>query len=459
MAVRSGAGTGVIVALVVFIITTVALLIISIAFYSGRADAIEARQEAERTLSQYVTAQERTQDVFQRFEDAARERNQSVARHLQHRNQNIMAYVDGDGSTTLERLQSRLVRYGVPDDGVVANSLQDMHRDLRRAQEQVTSLETRMAELTEERESLQQEMARLRETHQDDLASVQDQIAGYQIAADEYRDELNQTKGTMDATVDRLRNRYEERISELEDENDDLHRERVVLMDRVSDLQGRISADRIRAQDPAMLADGRIIDVAAGNTVYIDRGRQHRMVLGMTFEVYEDAGTIRVDDQTGQLRRGKASIQVVRVGESTSTAQIIRTVPGRPVVRDDVIANAVYDPDYQFKFLVHGYFDLDGDGRATDSERQYVERMIREWGGEVVGGTDLPGDLDFLVLGRPPQVPPDPPPGASDRRIQDWLDARDRREEYDRLFRQARDAQIPVLNHNRFLILTGHTQR
>ena len=41
MAIRSSAGTGVIVSLVVFILISIFLLVMSILFYSGKSDAIE----------------------------------------------------------------------------------------------------------------------------------------------------------------------------------------------------------------------------------------------------------------------------------------------------------------------------------------------------------------------------------------------------------------------------------
>ena len=44
---------------------------------------------------------------------------------------------------------------------------------------------------------------------------------------------------------------------------------------------------------------------------------------------------------TGSLPRGKASLQVIQVRDTTSKCLITRAVPGRPVVRTDVIANAV----------------------------------------------------------------------------------------------------------------------
>lgn len=459
MAVRSGAGTGVVVSLVVFVMTTVFLLVLTIVFYAGRAEAQEERAAAAAALNQYVRQNERNQDLFRGFEAAATQRNESVAQHLHNRLQAVMRYVDGDPSTSLERLQGRLSRFGVADSGVVANVLQDIHRERNQSREEVESLKSQLERQESELAQARRQMDQLRNSQQQELASVQQQIAGYRTAAEEYRRELETTKQTMNASVDRLHDQYENRITDLENETDELYRERVLLMSRVEDLQARLSADRIRAQDPATLVDGRVIDASgASDQVFIDRGRQHRIVLGMTFEVYDDAASIRPNPQ-GELPRGKASLQVIRVGDTTSTAKVIRSVPGRPVVRGDVIANAVYDPNYQFKFLVHGLFDLDGDGRATEAERQYIENMIVQWGGIVVHGDELPGDLDFLVLGEHPREPAPLREDASQREMQDWLRRRAELERYEQLFRQAREAQIPVLNANRFFVLIGHTQR
>ena len=123
-----------------------------------------------------------------------------------------------------------------------------------------------------------------------------------------------------------------------------------------------------------------------------------------------------------------------------------------------MIANAVFDPKYRFKFLVHGRFDADGNGIATLDESDFVRSRIIEWGGEVVEGDQLTGDLDFLVLGQEPPIPAPLPANASEERTESFLRARDAYERYQALLRRALDAQIPVLNLNRFRILTGEVR-
>ena len=57
---------------------------------------------------------------------------------------------------------------------------------------------------------------------------------------------------------------------------------------------------RIRPASPAELVDGRVIDVVGNDQVFINIGRDKRVVRGMTFEIYDGAGSIRPDDFTGE---------------------------------------------------------------------------------------------------------------------------------------------------------------
>ena len=177
----------------------------------------------------------------------------------------------------------------------------------------------------------------------------------------------------------------------------------------------------------------------------------------MTFEVFDDAAAIMAAADSES--RGKASVQVIKVGESTSTCRIVRGSPSRPVLRDDVLANAVFNPDYRFKFMVHGKFDANGDGRATDAEADYLRSRVVECGGEIVEAETLAGDIDFLVLCSQPPMPAPLPSDATEAQTLSYTEQRAARELYDSLFRNASDAQIPVLNWTRFEALTGTVNR
>ena len=240
-----------------------------------------------------------------------------------------------------------------------------------------------------------------------------------------------------------------------ENEVDELSEANVQGESRIEELQRLISRNRIQPEDPANLADGEVIEVTGrGDQVYIDRGKNDQIVLGMTFEVYDDAAQLRPDAE-GNFPRGKASIQIVKVGESTATGKVTRSTRGRPVVRGDIVANAIYDPNYTFKFLVHGRFDVDNDGHATLEETDFVRRQIESWGGKVIKEDRITGDLDFLVLGVEPPKPANPDANATEQQIQQILDLGRKHDKYQELFRSASRADIPVLNANRLYILTG----
>jgi hypothetical protein len=89
-----------------------------------------------------------------------------------------------------------------------------------------------------------------------------------------------------------------------------------------------------------------------------------------------------------------------------------------------------------------------------------VIQRIRDWGGTVTEGDDLPGDVDFVLVG----VEPAEPRGtlsddASIEEIEAVSQARERRVKYLGLVDKATDARIPILNWNRLRTLTGDAER
>jgi hypothetical protein len=462
MPTRTSSGTGVVVSLVVFVLCTVFLLVLTIVFYSGKAKASQAEVAAQSTLAKYVTREQRQRENIKALEGTVNPmRGESVVRHLQDEYQELMGYVSGNPTLAFQSLESQFENYGVGEDGTVRDALQKLNSDLNGRENELDARTSELATARTEINDLDGDIERMKEGHQDELDAVTGKIATYEKAAEDYRTELHKVKGEYYSAIDRLRERYEGDIARLENEKDALFQDRVVLKSRLDELQEILSVSRLQAQDPSTLVDGRIVDTVGGSDeVYIDRGKKDRIVLGVTFEVYDDESALQqIDRLTGEMPRGKASLQVIQVRDTTSKCMITRGIPGRPVVRTDVIANAVYDPNYVFKFMVHGKFDVDGDGKPSEAEAEYLRSLIVSWGGEVVQGETLPGDLDFLVLGMEPPLPPDLRPNANEFQIDDWVRKRRAYERYHELFHQASEAQIPVLNANRFFILIGYTER
>jgi len=62
MAIRSNAGTGVIVSLVVFVLATVFLLVLSIVFYASGREQAEEVAKLNNSFEEYVKKEERGKD-------------------------------------------------------------------------------------------------------------------------------------------------------------------------------------------------------------------------------------------------------------------------------------------------------------------------------------------------------------------------------------------------------------
>jgi len=166
----------------------------------------------------------------------------------------------------------------------------------------------------------------------------------------------------------------------------------------------------------------------------------------MTFAVYTDAATLK-PDAAGNYPTPKGEIEVTRLDDESATCRLLNERAGNPIARGDVIANPVYDPEKVYVFLIEGNFDADRDGVATPLERQDVEALIRDWGGNVTD--ELTGNVDFLVLGSRPVL--GPAPAGDDPLIvqQEYIRLTQKVKRYDEVFDKAVKTSIPILNLNR----------
>ena len=284
----------------------------------------------------------------------------------------------------------------------------------------------------------------------------------YRTSVEKYGSEVKDTVAAVTKAQDEMDQRHRNEVADLQGQIDNVSSSRAELSGRVAEMQKVVDQYRIKPENAASLADGRVIDVAGQNgEVFISIGSKQRVQPGMTFDVYDSASSIQYNPTTGELIPGKARIQVLKVEENTSTARVIPEAQRfgarapRPIVKDDVIANVIFSPEYRYKFLVHGKFDVDNDGVPTASEAEYVRGRIKSWGGEVVDGDKLRGDLDFVVMGVKPLKPIDLASDADEGEYTAHFEQQKAFETYETLFNEAQTARIPVLNWNRMQVLTN----
>jgi len=453
MSSRSGGSTGVIVALVVFVVLTVGLLATSIVLYAGKSDAEAEASKARSELAKYITPEERERSATQEL--LGKTGGNSLYGYLAEQAAATGEFVANERGADLARMRSALE---IGEKDYVKDAMGKLAQDRDARTQEASSLKGRVTEYSKEIDTLKSKLADAEKAREQAVAEVTKTIASYRDAADGYRSDFDAAKATLDQARADMSARYQSEAGALQSEIETLRTERTVLDERISALQRKVSASSSRAENPAALVDGSVVDFdPKSGTVFVDIGSNRRVVPGMTFEVFDDAAGIGAAAETGN--RGKASIQVVKVSDTTSTCRILRGSGSRPIVKDDVIANAVFNPDYRFKFLVHGKFDINNDGKATVGEADYIKSRIREWGGDVVDGDGITGDLDFLVLGVQPPPPIELPSDATESQTIAYTEQRAAREMYDQLFRTATDAEIPVLNWTRFETLTGSVAR
>ena len=449
----SRSSTGVVIALVVFVVLTVALLAISIVLFTGQSAAEKRESEARAELNAFITAGELGRSEVQAMR--ANAGSQSLFSYMSDQGAQIGEFVVGDRGASVSKMRTDL---NVPEGQSVRDAMRKVMQERDARSQEANSLRTRSNDLDKEVQSLKAKLADAEKARAAAIAEVTASIEGYKQAAEGYRGSFDSAKAALEQSRADLEARLAGEVSALQTELDTLRAERSVLDGRISALQRKVEATATKAANPAALVDARVVDVdAKSGMLFIDIGSNKRVIPGMTFEVFDDAVAISASADSGS--RGKASVQVVKVGETTSTCRVLRGSASRPIVKDDVLANAVFNPDYKFKFLVHGKFDANGDGKATSGEADYVKSRIVDWGGELVDGDTLTGDLDFLVLGVEPPMPVALAGDATEAQTMAYTDQRAARELYTSLFRTASDAQIPILNWTRFEALTGTVER
>jgi hypothetical protein len=456
MAARTGAGTGVVVGLVVFVLSTIFLLVLTIVFYSKQQKAIEEREAAMSELSNYATRLEQNSDEFKAI--MQNRGAESAMRYLLNERQNIMGRVVGNRQASSDQLQTTISAYAPDDpDAIYAHVMQRMQNDLNATRQEMEGHKDRAAAMEQQLTESQEMLRQAEENRRTELEGVRNTIAQFIADVEAYNLDVTETKARMMEMVSQLEARFGQEVDGLESQLDQSRTDLALANQELETYREMRAQAREKRNRPDLLVDGSVLEAPnSQGQVFINRGSEHHITLGMTFEVYDDATMLTPDDE-GNMPRGKASLEVITVGDSTSTAKVTRSSAGRPVVRGDVIANAVYDPEKKFLFLVHGRFDVDGDGRPSTEETTYIRSLITNWGGLIAEGDEIRGDLDFLLLGVQPPAMPELPDNASNEQVEIWLRGKAALDKYNQLLRDAQKAHIPVLNQNRFFTLIGHT--
>lgn len=435
MASRSGSN-GTVIGLVIFVLATLALLVSSIVLWSKYDDARKAEKAARDSLTE---ANRRSDEATQRLGQA-------------------VALMVGRNDASLEDLKKD---FGAGEGDVVKTMLEGARSDAAKARKDAALAVEAREKAEAELEVAARRIGEAKQAYDAALEAKQPEFSEREAALAQAQKSIDDLATQLNSARDDVATAGRAREEELQGQLVAAAEEKAALESRAGDLQRQVDRIRIQPKNSAAVVDGHVLASNTEGRVYIDLGRKQRIRPGMTFEVYADAVAAGVDPATGAMFPGKASIEILRVDENTSTARVTRQQRGAsPPVKDDVLVNAIYSPDYTYRFFLHGEFDTDGDGKTSAEEKAFVIQRIKDWGGTVTEGDEFPGDVDFVLLGVAPAVPRGTlSDDATLEEIEAVSQMRERAERYSKVSQRATDARIPLLNWNRLRMLTGDEDR
>ena len=475
-----GSRTALITWSVVFAFLFVVSAVFAIYFY---ADSTKARQSEEQTKKQYselAAPGELQSDAVTRLRDVRQSPREGSAitagmplfSVAVTQGQELSQLIGGPSASTpsaaMDRAADALKKaqqagkeanITVPATDNLANALATLANGVSTRVKEAKDLHAQLDQAKKDNAAQTAQFEQARAEMAKQLEAVRAEQAKAQADLDAYRVQKNELVSQTEATLGGERKQLQDQVNAGQVQVAELNRQIDALNKQIALLQGKFAGKRVDTQGPVVRhADGKIIRLPAKDIVYIDLGTADSITPGLTFEVYDKfEGIPPAGDPTTEenLPRGKASIEVIRVGAGSSEARVTRTTVGTQISEGDLVANLVYDRNTKYNFVVYGEFDLDRNGVATPQDAEVIKRLITQWGGNLMDKVNV--DTDFVVLGKEPVLPTltaedkqDPFEAQKLANAQAALDA------YEQVRNTARDLHIPILNQNRFLYLIGY---
>ncbi len=315
--------------------------------------------------------------------------------------------------------------------------------------------------LEEELNKLENDFKVLRETtneKEEELLAEKERYKQLVSETTEKYEELEELlQQTTEQQVQTLRTQLEESREKVKSLNNDLLKTEAELKlarSKVEKIQNKLNSivpppdKEIAAFQP----DGKIIMIDdQTDIVHINLGRDEKVYRGLTFSVYNKNQPIPKDGE------GKAEIEVFKVDENISAARIVNSSINEPIVKNDIIANLIWDSERPNIFVVAGEFDLNYDGQTDYKGSEKIEGIINNWGGIVENKISV--DTDFVVLGQKPVAKRKPTfeeievdPLAMEK----YEESIQQVKHYQEVRQSAKELSVPIFNTERFLHFIGY---
>ena len=275
------------------------------------------------SLNENATSIERAGDSLQQVVAQSKSSNQSVSGYFKSELSERNKWLSGNPEATLADLQS-LYGPNINANNPISLLVKSLQSQVKSRQQE---LDARVADLASAHTTIT--------TLEDEIKSQADNnTSEVQLVKSEWKDVQDESEN-LSTKANAYFDGREQRLEDVRDENldriqmltqdvGDLRVENARLESTIADLREKFDTGRMNTVDPALLVDGTVLEVGTGSEVFIDRGSDDRIVLGMRFDIYDSSSQLRANSE-GEFPRGKASIEIVKVGKTTSTAKIIRS--------------------------------------------------------------------------------------------------------------------------------------
>lgn len=458
MAGRTGMGVGLGVTVFLLSISTLGFGVGTAMLWTKYNNAQQALKNAQAETSEIITPGEKNNDIVRRLiQNAKRAGNKSLVAYLRDEASGSMKLVTGNPADQMSDLQGQMDRNTALKGGAksLLAHIGDLEGQIRTMQAEVLKANTDRNSALAAMEADLLRVKGIEDGYKATIASLSAQVDANSQSVAENRKGVDDYKKDVDAQLTNAQSVFASEKKSLLDQTAKLTEDNLALQAQVARLRGLQGKQTMTASGEAGLVDAAIVGVdGSARLAYLNVGADQKAGLGMTFTVYSDAAAIRPDEE-GNYPKGKATLEIINVGKNTSTAKITSEVRGNPVVQGEVAANAIYDPNKTYTFVVSGNFDANRDGVATAQERQQIEAQVKTWGGKVT--TTMGPEVDFVLMGERPISPAQPPDNAPREVFLEFVRREDEVKAYDNLYQAAQRASIEVLNENRFYTLTGRT--
>jgi hypothetical protein len=338
-----------------------------------------------------------------------------------------------------------------PNKMSLARTIKVIGEKLDAAIQQQTDLQAKNAQLYEQLDSANK-------SHSETVKSLNEQLETYTRQVEEIKAEYAKLESLLQQTTDQqvqsLRDELKTIKAGNEQLNDELLKTQAVLTmtnDRMKKALNQL--EKIKPlPDTNTLAyrvDGKVILFdPQTQIVHINLGSDDGVYRGLTFTIYDKNLPIPKDG------KGKAEIEVYDVGKTISTARLITPHnPRNPIIKDDFVANLVWDKNQTNYFVVAGNFEKYGN-------TEKIKALIAKMGGRIEDNVSI--NTDFIILGTTPAIlarPTSEQAELNPTAVERYETSKKLYEHYKQIEQDAKIFSIPIFNIDKFLFFTGYKEQ